>query len=108
MAGYQFHPGVERWFHQSFATATLPQERGWPSIQAGKHTLIAAPTGSGKTLAAFLASLDCLFRDALDQNLADETRVLYISPLKALSNDIHRNLSRAAPGHCRDPDRDGP
>src|SRR6202035_1494630 len=71
---------------------TEPQERGWPAIQSGAHTLIAAPTGSGKTLAAFLASLDSLFREGLNAMLADETRVLYVSPLKALSNDIHKNL----------------
>src|SRR6185436_7769960 len=75
-----------------FGSPTAPQERGWPAIQAGGHTLIAAPTGSGKTLAAFLISLDALFREGLASPLPDETRVLYISPLKALSNDIHKNL----------------
>jgi ATP-dependent helicase Lhr and Lhr-like helicase len=71
---------------------------GWPAIQSGTHTLIAAPTGSGKTLAAFLASLDALFRAGLEGNLHDETRVLYVSPLKALSNDIHINLEEPLAG----------
>ena len=89
---FQFHPVVEQWVEQKFGTPTAPQERGWPSIQSGAHTLIAAPTGSGKTLAAFLASLDQLFREGLAGELNNETRVVYISPLKALSNDIHKNL----------------
>src|SRR5271168_1886291 len=92
MQSFRFHPVVEQWFEQKFGTPTAPQEQGWPSIQSGTHTLIAAPTGTGKTLAAFLASLDQLFRDGLAGNLADETRVIYVSPLKALSNDIHKNL----------------
>jgi len=92
MQSFQFHPAVTRWFEQKFATPTIPQQRGWPAIQSGAHTLIAAPTGSGKTLSAFLASLDQLFRDGLAGNLPDETRVIYVSPLKALSNDIHKNL----------------
>ncbi len=83
---------MARWFQGKFGSPTEPQERGWPAIQSGVPTLIAAPTGSGKTLAAFLASLDALFRDGLKGNLRDETRVLYVSPLKALSNDIHKNL----------------
>ena len=89
-----FHPIVARWFEEKFGTPTEPQRRGWPAIQAGDHTLIAAPTGTGKTLAAFLASLDLLFREALAGELRDETAVLYISPLKALSNDIHKNLEQ--------------
>ncbi len=89
---FQFHPVVQQWFEQKFGTPTAPQIEGWPSIQAGDHTLIAAPTGSGKTLAAFLAALDQLFRDGLNGELNDETRVLYVSPLKALSNDIRKNL----------------
>jgi ATP-dependent Lhr-like helicase len=87
-----FHPAVRRWFEGRFGSPTEPQRRGWPAIQAGGHTLIAAPTGSGKTLAAFLASLDALFREAASGRLPDETRVLYVSPLKALSNDIRKNL----------------
>src|SRR4051812_34853385 len=92
MAEYQFHPIVQVWFEQKFGSATEPQQRGWPAIQKGEHTLIAAPTGSGKTLAAFLAELDLLFCDGLKGELPDETRVVYVSPLKALSNDIHKNL----------------
>src|SRR5216110_1667840 len=98
MRPFQFHPGVARWFEEKFGSPTEPQERGWPSIQSGGHTLIAAPTGSGKTLAAFLASLDQLFRDGLAGKLKDETRVLYVSPLKALSNDIHKNLEEPLAG----------
>jgi ATP-dependent Lhr-like helicase len=92
MQRFQFHPVIARWFEQKFGSPTAPQEQGWPAIQSGEHTLIAAPTGSGKTLAAFLASLDALFRLGLDGTLKDETHVLYVSPLKALSNDIHKNL----------------
>jgi ATP-dependent Lhr-like helicase len=89
MQSFQFHPAVATWFEQTFGTPTEPQQLGWPAIQSGADTLVAAPTGSGKTLAAFLASLDQLFQAGLDGTLADETRVLYVSPLKALSNDIH-------------------
>ena len=92
MQRFQFHPVIARWFEQKFGTPTRPQEEGWPAIQSGSHTLIAAPTGSGKTLAAFLCALDALFREGLTGPLPDETRVLYVSPLKALSNDIHKNL----------------
>src|ERR1700736_4962873 len=92
MQSFRFHPAVAQWFEQTFGTPTDPQRSGWPAIQSGAHTLLAAPTGSGKTLAAFLAALDQLFRDGLDGKLPDETRVLYVSPLKALSNDIHKNL----------------
>ncbi len=92
MERFQFHSVIAQWFERKFGSPTEPQERGWPAIQSGAHTLIAAPTGSGKTLAAFLAALDALFRDGLKGALPDETRVLYVSPLKALSNDIHKNL----------------
>src|SRR5882757_424882 len=92
MQAFKFHPVIARWFEEKFGSPTEPQQRGWPSIQSGAHTLIAAPTGSGKTLAAFFAELDLLFRDGLAGKLKDETRVLYVSPLKALSNDIHKNL----------------
>jgi ATP-dependent Lhr-like helicase len=98
MQRFQFHPAVARWFEETFGSPTEPQERGWPAIQSGGHTLIAAPTGSGKTLAAFLASLDRLFRDGLEGKLRDETSVLYVSPLKALSNDIHKNLEQPLAG----------
>jgi ATP-dependent helicase Lhr and Lhr-like helicase len=92
MQRFQFHPVIADWFERKFGSPTAPQEQGWPAIQSGNHTLIAAPTGSGKTLAAFLASLDALFRIGLRGDLPDETRVVYVSPLKALSNDIHKNL----------------
>src|SRR5438045_2268355 len=98
MDAFQFHPVTARWFQEKFGSPTEPQQRGWPAIQSGSHTLIAAPTGSGKTLAAFFASLDQLFRDGLAGNLKDETRVLYVSPLKALSNDIHKNLEEPLAG----------
>src|SRR6266566_6794108 len=98
MQSFRFHPAVAQWFEQTFGTPTDPQRSGWPAIQSGAHTLLAAPTGSGKTLAAFLAALDQLFRDGLEGNLPDETRVLYVSPLKALSNDIHKNLEQPLAG----------
>jgi ATP-dependent Lhr-like helicase len=88
-----FHPAVARWFGARFREPTEPQRRAWPAIQAGRHVLIAAPTGSGKTFAAFLAALDALLRQGLDGTLRDETRVLYVSPLKALSNDVQKNLA---------------
>jgi len=86
------HPLVAEWFVRRFATPTEPQEQGWPHILAGRTTLISAPTGSGKTLAAFLACIDRLVRKALAGDLADRTQVLYVSPLKALGNDIQKNL----------------
>jgi ATP-dependent Lhr-like helicase len=98
MNRFQFHPVVARWFEEKFGSPTEPQERGWPAIQSGAHTLIAAPTGSGKTLSAFLAALDSLFRDAIEDKLPDEVRVVYVSPLKALSNDIHKNLEEPLAG----------
>ena len=88
----RFHPAVARWFTTHFAGPTEVQARAWPAIRAGQASLIAAPTGSGKTLAAFLAALDQLLVEGLAAPLPDETRVLYVSPLKALSNDIHKNL----------------
>jgi ATP-dependent Lhr-like helicase len=86
------HPLVQEWFVSRFGTPTEPQEQGWPHILAGNTTLISAPTGSGKTLAAFLACIDRLVRKALAGQLSDRTEVLYISPLKALGNDIQKNL----------------
>ena len=86
------HPLVREWFVGRFGTPTEPQSEGWPHILAHRNTLIAAPTGSGKTLAAFLACIDRLVRKALSGELADRTEVLYISPLKALGNDIQKNL----------------
>jgi ATP-dependent helicase Lhr and Lhr-like helicase len=86
------HPLLQEWFVGKFGTPTEPQELGWPHILAGRTTLISAPTGSGKTLAAFLACIDRLVRKALAGDLQDRTEVLYISPLKALGNDIQKNL----------------
>ena len=88
-----FHPLVESWFSRSFEKPTEAQARGWPAIAQGRHTLIASPTGSGKTLAAFLTCIDGLVRAGLDGGLPERTEVVYVSPLKALSNDIERNLS---------------
>jgi len=87
-----FHPITARWFQSRFREPTEPQRLGWPEILAGHNTLIAAPTGSGKTLTAFLACIDRLLRAGLEGNLSNTTEVLYISPLKALGNDIRRNL----------------
>src|SRR6185437_16797415 len=86
------HPLLREWFEERFGTPTEPQEQGWPHILAGHTTLISAPTGSGKTLAAFLICIDRLVRKALSGELIHETEVLYVSPLKALSNDIQKNL----------------
>ena len=94
----EFHPVVAEWFAGVFGDATAPQREAWPAICAGKHALIAAPTGAGKTLAAFMAALDRLYREALAQSLQDRTRVLYVSPLKALSNDVNANLLRPLAG----------
>jgi ATP-dependent Lhr-like helicase len=87
-----FHPIVQRWFEETLGDPSEPQVQGWPVIRSGRDVLIAAPTGSGKTLAAFLACLDDLFRASAKGELADETQVLYISPLKALGNDVQKNL----------------
>ena len=86
------HPLVAEWFLGRFGSPTEPQEQGWPEILAGRTTLISAPTGSGKTLAAFLICIDRLVRKALDGTLHDRTEVVYVSPLKALGNDIQKNL----------------
>jgi len=87
-----FHPLVQRWFRSTLGTPSEPQSRGWPHILAGEDVLIAAPTGSGKTLSAFLAALDRLLRLALENRLEDRTSVVYVSPLKALGNDVQKNL----------------
>src|SRR3981081_2216809 len=86
------HPLVRDWFVQKLENPTEPQEQGWPHILAGRTTLISAPTGSGKTLAAFLACIDRLVRKALAGDLSDRTEGLYCSPVKALGNDIQKNL----------------
>src|SRR5712675_275519 len=89
----RFHPVIERWFSNRFAEPTEPQAKAWPVIQRGGDVLIAAPTGSGKTFAAFLSAIDSLVRQGLAGELRAETQVLYISPLKALSNGVQKNLS---------------
>ncbi len=93
-----FHPAVARWFEAKFPAATPVQLQAWPSIQAGRHTLFAAPTGSGKTLAGFLASIDLLVKASRLAPLENKTRVVYISPLKALSNDVQKNLQAPLQG----------
>lgn len=88
------HPVTAEWFLRRFGSPTEPQQEGWPSILAGNATLISAPTGSGKTLAAFLVCIDKLLRDAIAGTLAPATQVVYVSPLKALSNDVQKNLDQ--------------
>ena len=87
-----FHPEVRKWFSETLGTPSDPQRLGWPAIASGEHTLILAPTGTGKTLAAFLWELNALIRDGLEAPLPNAIQLLYISPLKALNNDIQRNL----------------
>jgi ATP-dependent Lhr-like helicase len=89
-----FHPSVSAWFEDQFKVPTPSQAEAWPLIKAGRNVLIAAPTGSGKTLAAFMAAIDDLVRQGVDGGLEDETHILYVSPLKALSNDIRLNTFR--------------
>jgi ATP-dependent Lhr-like helicase len=93
-----FHPAVAAWFTRTFDVPTPAQVEAWPAIQSGQHVLVAAPTGSGKTFAAFLAAIDQLVKEGVEGELPDETRVVYVSPLKALSNDIHRNLEAPLSG----------
>ena len=93
-----FHPVTQRWFSETLGEPTAAQLRGWESIRERRHTLIAAPTGSGKTLAAFLTAVDGLFVEGLKGPLPDEVRVVYVSPLKALSADIHKNLAEPRSG----------
>src|SRR5438552_2170097 len=93
-----FHPIVARWFEETLGPPTSAQLRGWDAIRARRHTLIAAPTGSGKTLAAFLSAIDDLVREGVERPLPDEVRVVYVSPLKALSADIHKNLAEPRRG----------
>src|ERR1700691_644135 len=93
-----FHPAVAAWFSRTFDAPTPAQERAWPALQEGRDVLVAAPTGSGKTFAAFLAAIDSLVKEGLGGGLPDETRLVYVSPLKALSNDIQRNLDAPLSG----------
>jgi ATP-dependent Lhr-like helicase len=97
-----FHPAVAAWFRSAFPSATEAQRRAWPLIRSGRPALIAAPTGSGKTLTAFLAAIDALVAESGSGPLPDETRVLYVSPLKALSNDIRLNLLAPLEGISRE------
>ena len=90
----RFHPLIAEWFDSNVGTPTEVQQQAWPAIQSGVDVLIAAPTGSGKTFAAFLSCIDRLFKQALARELDDHTQVLYVSPLKALSNDIQKNLQQ--------------
>ncbi len=92
MALSQFHKSIADWFNKNLGEPTLVQQEAWPAIKNNKYTLIAAPTGSGKTLAAFLVAIDNLVKQNINGTLQQETQVVYISPLKALSNDIERNL----------------
>jgi ATP-dependent helicase Lhr and Lhr-like helicase len=90
MSESNFHPTISRWLEQTFGAPTPCQTQAWSNIKAGKHTLVAAPTGSGKTLAAFLSAIDDLVHQSVARVLEDSTAVLYVSPLKALSNDIEK------------------
>ena len=92
MARARFHPAVASWFSGSLGAPTRCQAQAWEAISEGRHTLIAAPTGSGKTLAGFLSAIDALVRESRRSPLPDTTRVVYVSPLKALGNDVHKNL----------------
>src|SRR6476620_522974 len=93
-----FHPAVRAWFVGAFPGPTEAQVQAWPAIASGRNTLVAAPTGSGKTLTAFLAAIDALVREGLADGLPDATQIVYVSPLKALSNDIHINLEAPLEG----------
>ncbi|HKW45959.1 MAG TPA: DEAD/DEAH box helicase, partial [Gemmatimonadaceae bacterium] len=89
-----FHPLVREWFRETLGAPSAPQQQGWPAIASGGHTLILAPTGTGKTLTAFLWELNNLIINGSETPLANAVHILYISPLKALNNDIQRNLER--------------
>src|SRR5438270_4248485 len=101
MALSAFHPFVSRWFSETLGEPTRAQALGWAAIREGRHTLIAAPTGSGKTLAAFLTAIDDLVQQSASGPLPDEVQVVYVSPLKALSADIHKNLAEPRAGIVR-------
>lgn len=97
-----FHPAVARWFGRELGEPTEPQRLAWPAIARGEHALIAAPTGSGKTLAAFLSAIDSLVREGVEHGLPNEARVLYLSPLRALSHDVDKNLQLPLAGVARE------
>src|SRR5262245_11982799 len=103
----RFHPILSRWFSETLGAPTTAQAAGWAALGEHRHTLIAAPTGSGKTLAAFLTALDDLVQEGLRAPLPDEVRVVYVSPLKALSADIHKNLAEPRRGIRRIADEMG-
>src|SRR5512145_2192168 len=103
---FRFHPAVAEWFAETFPGPTRAQELGWPEIQAGRSTLIFAPTGSGKTLAAFLAAIDRLMFAPVPAEDA-RTRILYVSPLRALAVDVERNLRVPLLGIARTAERRG-
>src|SRR3989475_8501482 len=88
----EFLPFVRQWFESTFSEATPPQRDGWEAIASGRDTLIVAPTGSGKTLASFLWALDHLHRLGAEGRLEDRVYIIYVSPLRALNNDIEKNL----------------
>ena len=98
MALEEFHHSVASWFRKEFDSPTEIQERAWPEIKKRRNTLISAPTGSGKTLAAFLSAIDDLVKEELEGRLRDKTQIVYVSPLKALSNDIENNLQKPLRG----------
>ena len=89
-----FHPVIQEWFTSQLGEPTDVQQASWPAIQSGRHALISAPTGSGKTLAAFLTCIDHLLRQAIGGELVEGIQVVYVSPLRALSHDIHKNLEQ--------------
>lgn len=97
-----FHPAIKKWFKQNIGIPSLPQTQGWPHIRAGRNVLISAPTGAGKTLAAFLESIDVLLKMGLEDKLPDGVFILYVSPLKALNNDIYKNLDIPLKGIAQD------
>lgn len=103
----RFHPAVHKWFVENIGSPSLPQAMGWPEIQAGKNVLISAPTGAGKTLAAFLESIDYLLKRGLEANLPEGVFILYVSPLKALNNDIYKNLDIPLEGIKKECERAG-